>query len=107
VTDEMVVFSRMLDLLVWLLPKAARFPRLYRNTLVQRLLDAALDAHEALHDAGHARGQARLRHLRRADAALDKLRVYLRLAHTWRWLSDGQYQHVSAMVAEVGRLIGG
>lgn len=25
----------------------------------------------------------------------------------WRWLSDGQYRHVSAMVAEIGRLLGG
>ena len=27
-SDEMVVFSRMQDLLAWLLPKAERFPRL-------------------------------------------------------------------------------
>ena len=106
-SDEMVVFSRMLDLMAWLLPKAEHFPRAYRGTVVQRMHDAVLDCHEALHDASHARGAARLRHLRRADAALDKLRPYLRLAHGWRWLSDGQYGHVSAMVAEVGRLIGG
>jgi len=31
----------------------------------------------------------------------------LRLAHQWHWLSAGQYQHVSAMVAELGRLLGG
>lgn len=36
-----------------------------------------------------------------------RLRLYLRLAHHWNWLSDGQYQHVSAMVAEIGRLLGG
>ena len=34
---------------------------------------------------------------------MNKLRLYLRLAHRWRWLSDGQYEHVSRMVAEVGR----
>ncbi len=40
-------------------------------------------------------------------AALGRLRIYLRLAHRWRWLSDGQYAHISAMVAEIGRLLGG
>jgi hypothetical protein len=45
--------------------------------------------------------------LRSADAALGRLRSYLRLAHRWGWLSDGQYAHVSAMVAEIGRLLGG
>jgi hypothetical protein len=34
-------------------------------------------------------------------------RIYLRLAHYWHWLSDGQYQRVSERVAEVGRLLGG
>jgi hypothetical protein len=42
-----------------------------------------------------------------ADAHLNKMRLYLRLAHHWRWLNNGQYNHVSQMVAEVGRLLGG
>ena len=44
---------------------------------------------------------------RRADAALNHLRLYLRLAWDWRWLNAGQYEHVSAIVAEIGRLLGG
>jgi hypothetical protein len=35
------------------------------------------------------------------------LRLYLRLAYQWHWLNAGQYQHVSAKVAELGRLLGG
>ena len=53
------------------------------------------------------RGPARGERLAEVDAALNRLRVYLRLAHHWRWLSDGQYAHVSAMVAEIGRLLRG
>ena len=45
--------------------------------------------------------------LAEADAALNVLRLYLRLAHRWHWLSDGQYEHVSRLVAEIGRLLGG
>ena len=105
--DEMVIFVRASDLLLWLLPKAERLPRSFRHTAVQRLMDAALDAHDALHEAQSEPGPARLRHLRRADAALHRLRVYLRLAHQWQWLTSGQYRHGSAMVAEIGRLLGG
>jgi hypothetical protein len=36
-----------------------------------------------------------------------KIRLYLRLAARWEWLSAGQYQHVAAMVVEIGRLLGG
>ncbi len=105
--EEMVILSRTFDLLDWLLPKAETFPKLYRRTLTQRLLDTALDFQEALFDAQTQSGAERRRCLRQADAALNKLRLYLRLAHRWHWLSDGQYQHVSTLVAELGRLLGG
>ena len=41
------------------------------------------------------------------DEDLDKVRVYLRLAVRWDWLSAGQYQHVAQMVTEIGKLLGG
>ena len=70
-------------------------------------MDAALDLQEALFEAQSQRAAARLAALRTADAALSRLRLYLRLAHQWRWLNAGQYEHVSGIVAEIGRLLGG
>lgn len=99
--------TRVFDLLAWLMPKAEKFPRVYRFTVTQRLMDAALDLQDTLFEAQSRRGQERLVALRTADAALNRLRLYLRLAHHWRWFSDGQYRHVSEMVAEIGRLLGG
>jgi hypothetical protein len=58
-------------------------------------------------DAQSQGGTTRQKHLRAADAHLNKLRLYLRLAHRWKWLNDGQYRHVSSMVTEIGRLLGG
>jgi hypothetical protein len=103
----MVIFARVFDLLEWLIPKGESFPRTFRHTITARLLSAALDLPERLYQAHARRGRARLAALTEADAALNTLRLYLRLAHRWRWLSDGQYQHVSAIVAEIGRLLGG
>ncbi|MEO8084687.1 MAG: diversity-generating retroelement protein Avd, partial [Ardenticatenales bacterium] len=105
--DEMVILSRMFDLLTWLVPRADTFPKSHRFLVTQRLLGAALDVQEALFDANARSGAARMRYLDAADAHLDKLRLYLRLAHAWQWLTGGQYRHVSVMVAEVGRLLGG
>lgn len=105
--DEMVILTRTFDLLQWLLPKVEAFPRSYRFTVTQRMMNAALDFQEALFHAQARQGPARLDRLRAADAHLNALRLYLRLAHTWRWLNDGQYRHVSELVAEVGRMLGG
>ena len=99
--------TRAYDLLQWLLPKAEHFPKLYRSTVTQRLMDAALNFQEALLEAHAYSGKIRLRHLRAADAHLSKVRLYLRLVFDWGWLSPGQYKHVSRMVAEIGRLLGG
>ena len=106
-SSEMVIFTRTFDLLQWLLPKSERFPKVYRSTVTQRLMNATLDFQEALLEAQMYDGKIRLRHLRRADVYLDKIRLYLRLVHQWGWLSLGQYEHVSRMVAEIGRLLGG
>ena len=58
-------------------------------------LEQRLDhvAHGVVHDPIAER--------RRADSAA------LRLAHHWHSLTAGQYEHVSRMVAEIGRLLGG
>ena len=104
---EMVILTRTYDLLLWLLPRTERFPKTQRFVLTKRLQDAALDFQEALFLANAHSGRARLAHLQDADAHLNKLRLYLRLARQWGWLSSGQYEHVSRMVAEIGRLLGG
>lgn len=104
---EMPIFTRTFDLLAWLLPATNHFPRSYRHSFTRRLLDAAFDLSESLLEANLRYGEARLERLARADEALDKLRHYLRLAARLNWLGPGQYEHVAAIVAEIGRLLGG
>jgi hypothetical protein len=106
-SEEMVILTRTFDLLTWLLPHCEKFPKAQRYWVVQRLGDAALDFQEALFHANTQRGEVREAHLRQADAYLTTLRLYLRLAYQWGWLSSGQYEHVSAMIEDIGRLLGG
>jgi len=105
--DSMVIFTRVFVLLDWLLPKSERFPRAQRLVTTQRLMSAALDMAEHLNAAQSHRGRARQLALTAADAELQNLRLYLRLIYHWQWLSAGQYRHVSELVAEIGKLLGG
>ena len=106
-SPEMPIFTRTFDLLTWLLPITNHFPKAHRHTFTQRLLDAAFELRECVEVAEMRRGAHRLDHLRRADEALAKMRMYLRLAERWKWLSEGQYEHVAKMEVEIGRLLGG
>ena len=105
--QETPIFVRTFDMLTWLLPVTNNFPRAHRHMATKRLLDAAFDLREHLEAANHRMGAERLAYLRLADEDLDNLRLYIRLAARWEWLSAGQYQHVAKMVAEIGRLLGG
>ena len=105
--SEMPIFVRTFDLLTWLLPLTNHFPRVHRHSFTQRLLDAAFDLRECLEAANFRSGKGRLEQLRRADEALARLRLYLRLAVKWEWVTGGQYQHAAALLTEIGKLLGG
>jgi hypothetical protein len=104
---EMVIFTRTFDFLSWLLPATNHFPRAHRHTYTRRLLDAAFTLRERLEEANLRKGRARLERLQQADEALACVRMYLRLAVHWQWLTPGQYWHAAEMVTEIGKLLGG
>ena len=107
VAQDLVIFTQTYDLLTWLPPQCERFPQSQRFVVTQRLMAAALDFQEAIFEANARGGAHRLQHLHAADAHLNKLRLYLRLSNRWEWMSAGQYEHVSRMVAGIGKLLGG
>ncbi len=100
------IFSCTHDLLKWLVQTAGRFPRDQRFILAQRLLTKGFELEDALVSASVDRASTS-RHLTAADVALTGLRRILHLCNELGHLSDRQYGHVSGMVAEVGRLLGG
>jgi len=102
----MPIFVKCHAFLTWLIPLTNHFPKVHRHTVTQRLVNAALDLQERLLEANSRRGQARLDRLTEADATLDKVRHYWRLVYDWRWITLGQYEHGSRLVAELGRLLG-
>jgi hypothetical protein len=104
---EMPIFTRTYDFLTWLLPATEKFPRTMRHSFTRRLLDAAFDLRERLEEANIRRGTKRLEKLILADEALARIWVYIRLSARWGWLSDKQYEYVSGMMTEIGKLLGG
>jgi four helix bundle protein len=106
-SQQMPIFSKTYDLLVWLLQATRHFPKMHRHDFTKRLLDAAFDLRERLEEANFRRSTARLKSLELADEALAKLRLYIRLAAKMEWLSKKQYVHVVPMLSEIGKLLGG
>jgi hypothetical protein len=91
--------------MLWLLPATVKFPRQHRFVLAEAIQRSALQLHEALTEA--ALSKRPQGGLQRADIELSKLRVYLRLSRDLELLKTSQYKYASAMVDEIGRLLGG
>lgn len=104
------IFAKTYDLLLWLVPRTTKFPREQRFVMARYVQDAALRFQEYLIEAGtlpKANKRDKLACLNKADVELTKLRFHLRLCRDLKLLDPGQHRHVSRMVDEIGRLLGG
>lgn len=100
------VFARTHDLLLWLLPQTAKFPREQRFALTQAVQQSAMRLQERLIEAGMNKGSERVKLLRQADIELVKLKAHLRLCQDMKLVTVRQYEHVSGLTLEVGKLLG-
>lgn len=99
------IFSKTYDFVKWLIPLTVGFPRQQRFVIAAALQQEALNFQGLLIEAVHQSDPRQK--LEAADAELDKLRTHLRLCHDLKLISRGQYEHVAAMLTEIGRLLGG
>lgn len=102
--SEAPIFPKTYDLLLWLVPATLKYPREHRYALALRTQQAAFDFNELIVLARKTRDKRML--LTQADAKLEQVRVYLRLAHDMNLLTLRQYEYVSREVAAVGALLG-
>lgn len=102
---ESPLFTKSYDLMKWLIPASLKLPRDQRFVLARRMQDAIFNFYESINAA--ALGPKPMPHLIAADTHLQHLRIYVRLSHDLKFFSIGQYEHVSKMIVECGRLLGG
>jgi hypothetical protein len=103
--SESPIFARTYDLMLWLIPHTIKFPRSQRFVLGKAVNETLLAFQELLIEA--TRSQKPIEKLRDADTQLQKLRFYLRLCHDLNLFTRGQYEHVTRLDVEVGKLLGG
>ncbi len=102
---ESPIFTKTFDLLAWLLPATLKFPREHRFVLAQRVQNSAFNFYESITAASLSKQPEP--YLQQADIDLQRLRLYLRLCQRLRFFNKGQYEHVSLMMEEIGKLLGG
>jgi len=99
------VLTKFHDLLLYLIPQLAKFPRDQRFLLAERIQTKVMEAQEHCLRAYY--GRDKLPHLHEANLSLEIARHLIRLAHGLRLVSTERYGVISARVDETGRMIGG
>jgi hypothetical protein len=100
-----VVVQKAYEFSIWLIRKVENFPRSYRFSVGDRLVQGILDLLLRLVDAAYARDKFRI--LSEVNAMLNRLRFLLRLAKDLNLLNVDSYGHAAERVEEIGRMVGG
>ena len=103
--EELVVISKAFDLAKELTERTRKFPRDLRFVLGDRMLGTSYDVLDLLIEAKYAKDKNGL--LDRVNLALERLRFQMRLCVEEKLMSVRQYEYLSEMVQETGRMVGG
>ncbi len=99
------VVERHYQLILWLLPKIANFPKDQRFLLADRIEIILLDILELLIEAVYSKSKKEI--LRKANLRLEQLRFMVRIAKDMKYININGYDYFCQKVLEIGRMVGG
>ncbi len=99
------IYVLWIDTLDWILGCVDRYPKSVRYSVSGRIADYALEILDLIVEAIYTRDRKAL--LAGINLRLEKLRVFFHLSLKRRYISQGQYQHISQAINSAGAMIGG
>jgi hypothetical protein len=106
VMKEIPVLPLLYDFIVWYTAKISQYPKKYKYSIGERILNVLLDILEALIEARFSSGK-KAHFLRRANLGLEKLRFLLRLSKDIFAVNLKSYEYAIRQIDEMGRMVGG
>jgi four helix bundle protein len=103
--NDLVIYQKCYDLVLYAYPIIAKYPRNARFTLGQQTTDLLIETMRLIARANKERDKKRT--LWEIDSHLEELRLLTRLAKDLKMLSVHQYGLLNERISEIGRLLGG
>ena len=104
-TENLAIFEKTYQLILWLYPTVNKFPKSQRFVLGQQIENAILDILTGIMVANAARDKTPV--LSRVSMTLDTLRILIRLSKDLDFISVKQYTFAAERVNEIGKMLGG
>lgn len=103
--EDLVLYQKVFDFLIWIYPQINKFPKNQRFVLGQRIEQRILDVLESV--VLIAKEKFKLPHVRRASQNLDMLKILLRVAVSLKFINIKSYGTCSEKILEIEKLLGG
>lgn len=103
--QELPIITQAYDLILYLIPQIAKFPKQQRYTIGERLENMTLDFLSLLVEARYSREKAGL--LQKANMTLEKIRYCVRLCKDLKAMNLHVYEVLSKRIHETGGQLGG
>ena len=105
---DFVIYTRMLDIELWLFEKVNTFPKKQRFVLGQEIERSVLSCQRYIIEANNARGAQRTyEKLWALNVELEVLRGLLRVGYEMRFLSTSSLGYATEKINEIGKMCGG
>ena len=99
------VVEKHYQLILWMLPKIANFPKDQRFLLADRIERILLDILEMLIEAVYSRNKREI--LIKVNLKLDLLRFMMRIAKDMKYVNLNAYDFFCQSSIEIGKMVGG
>jgi len=99
------VVEKHYQLILWMFPKIANFPKDQRFLLADRIERILLDILEMLIEAVYSKDRRGI--LIKINLKLDSLRFMMRIAKDMKYINIKAYDFFCQSVLEIGRMVGG
>ena len=103
--EQIPLYIHWLKVVRYLLQKTEKFPKKVRFTFSNRMDNLALDVLEKIVNACYS--GCKYENLNAINLDIEKIRVFSGLCHERRYLDHRGYDHLSRLLDEAGRQVGG
>ncbi|MBN2374714.1 diversity-generating retroelement protein Avd [bacterium] len=103
--EDFPLFVKWSEATDWILETTEKFPKSVRFTISGRIANMTLDVMEGIIEAIYTKERRHI--LERINLYIEKLRVMFRISYKRRYVSMSQYEYISGILDEAGRMIGG
>lgn len=103
--QNLAIFEKTYELILWLYPTVNKFPKSQRFVLGQQIENTILEILKGIIEANQERNK--LAYLKKISVELDKLRILVRLSKDLRFISIRQYSFAAEKINEIGKMLGG